>query len=88
MILCGVESRDGIGNLEVVRDYIIEMFNDKYIEDVVVLTGVLSQMNLIIEKIYDIDDDSDLKRDYWIMRKHILAWLEEKYTKPQVDNQE
>ena len=66
------------------------MHNDKYIEDMVVMTGVISQINLIIEKFYDIDDDSYLKREHWILRKHILAWLEEKNTKPKVDvdNQE
>ena len=85
VILSGVENHNGIGNLEVVRDYMIEMYNAKYIEDMVVMTGVLSQINLIIEKVYDFDDDSDLKRKYWILRKHILAWLEEKNTKPKVD---
>ena len=71
VILCGVKNYNGIGTLEV-RDYMIEMYNDEYIEeDMVVMTGVLSQINLIIEKFYDIDDDSDLKREYWILRKHI-----------------
>ena len=90
LILCGVENYNGIGNLEVVRYYMIEMYNDKYTEDLVVMTGVLAQINLIIAKFYDIDNVSDLKREYSTLGKHILAWLEEKNTKPKVyvDNQE
>ena len=32
VILCGVENYNGIGNLEVVRDYLIEMYNDKILK--------------------------------------------------------
>ena len=85
VILCVAENFNGVESLEVVRDYMIEMYNDEYIENMIVMTGVLSQINLIIETIYDIDDDSDFKRKYWILRKHILAWLEENNTKPKVN---
>ena len=90
VILCGVENCNAIGNLELVRDYMIELYNDKYIEDMVIMSGLMSQINLIIEKYYDIDGDSDLKREDRILRIHILAWLEEKKTKPKedIDNQE
>ena len=63
MILCGLKIYNGIGTPEVVREYMIEMCNDEYIEDMVLMPGVLSQINLIKENFYDIDDDSDLKRE-------------------------
>ena len=67
VILCGLKNYNGIESLEVVRDFLIEMHNDEYIEEMIVMTGVFSQTNLIIEKFCDIDDDSDLRREYWIL---------------------
>ena len=48
MILCSIEKHCGIGNLENSRDYLIGTFNEKYIEEMVSMLGVLSQTNLII----------------------------------------
>ena len=86
MISCSIERHVGIGNLENIRNYMIGMYNDEIVEDMVVMSGSFSQINLIIEKFYDIDDKSDLKREYWILRQHIIAWLMEKNRKPGVDN--
>ena len=88
MILYSIEKHVGTRNVEDIRNFMIAMFNDKFIEDKVVMTGLLSQINLIVEKFYDKDDDSDLKREYWILRQHIIARLMEKNTKPEVDNDE
>ena len=54
----------------------IRMYNDKYIEAMVVMTGLLSQINLIVEKYY-IDNDNNLKTEDWVLRQHMLAWLME-----------
>ena len=67
MILFGIEKHVGIGNLEDVREYMIGMYNDKYIEDMVEMSSILKQINLIIVKFYDVDVDGDLKREYWIL---------------------
>ena len=50
MILCSIEKYVGIGNLEDIRDYKIGMYNDKYIEEMVSMLRVLSQINLIIDR--------------------------------------
>ena len=86
MIICDLGKNVDFSNLENIRDYLIGTYNDKSNEDMVMFTGVLSQINLIIEKIFDVDDNSDLKKEYSILRKHILSWLEEKNTKPEADN--
>ena len=47
MILCNIEKQVGIGNLEDLRDYMIRMYNDEYIEEMVTMLSILSQINLI-----------------------------------------
>ena len=87
MILRGTEKHIGIGNLEDVRDYMIGMYDVKYIEEMVSLLAVLSQINLIIDRFY-LDKESDIKQLYRDLRKRILAWLKENNTKTAVDNDE
>ena len=87
MILCDIQKIAGVSDLEAVRDFMIGMFINKYIEEMIAMLGVLKQTNIIIEKAYE-DDESDLKKVFWILRKHILAWLQEKITKPETDNDE
>ena len=87
MILCSVEKSFGIGNLEDIRDYMIGMYNEIYIEEMVDMSTILSQINLIIEKFY-LDNESDIKKQYSNLRKHVLAWLEESNTKPENDDQQ
>ena len=48
-ILCSIEKHVGIGNLEDVRDCMIEMYNKKYIEEMVAMLVIISQINLIME---------------------------------------
>ena len=62
----------------------IGMYNDKYIEDMVVMTRLLSQIRLIVEKYY-IDNDNNLKNEYWVLRQHMLAWLKENKKKHEDD---
>ena len=52
IILCDIEKHAGIGNLEDVRDYMITVFNDEYIEDMVSMFAVFSQINLIIARLF------------------------------------
>jgi len=85
MILCSIEKHVGVGNLEDIRDYMIGMYNDKYIEEMVSMLAILSQINLIIERFY-LDNESEIKKQYCNLRKYILAWLEVSNTKPEVDN--
>ena len=43
MILCGIEKHFGMGTLEDVRDYLIGMYNVKYIEEMVSMLAILSK---------------------------------------------
>ena len=84
MILCNIQYQIAVENLENIRNFMIRMYNDKFIEEMVVMTGILSQRNLIVEKFY-IDNDNNLKNEYWILRQHILAWLMENKKKLEDD---
>ena len=87
MILCSNEKHLDIGTLENLRDYILGMYNDKYIEEMVSMLAILSQTNLIIDRFY-LDNESDIKKHYCTLRKRILAWLQESNTEPQLDDGE
>ena len=87
MILRSVEKSVGIGILEDIRDYMIGKYNEKYIEEMVAMSTILSQINNIIENLY-LDNESDNKKQYNNLRKLILAWLEESNTKPDIDDQQ
>ena len=87
LVLFGGEKHIGIGNLEDARDYMIGMYDGKYIEEMVSMTRVLSQIILIIDRFY-LDKESDIKQLYRDLRKRILAWLKENNTMPEVDNDE
>ena len=69
-----MEENDGI--LEAIYEYIKGMYNDKYIEDMVVINGVLSQIGFIIEKFHD-DEDNDKSKKY-ILRGQRNARYHEK----------
>ena len=86
-ILFSIEKDAGIGILEDIRDFTIRMYNDKYIEEMVSMLAILSQVNLILDRFY-LDNEGDIKKQYCTLRKHILAWLQESNTKPEVDNYE
>ena len=61
MIICSIEKSVGIGNLEDTRDYMIGMYIEKYIEEMIVMSAILSQINLTIEKFY-LDKESDIEK--------------------------
>ena len=86
-ILCIVEKSVGIGTLEDIRNYVIVMYNEKFIEELVAMSAIFSQINLKMENFY-LDRESDNKKQIWFLRKRILAWLEESNTKPETDDQQ
>ena len=51
MIISSIEKYAGIGNLEDLRDYMIGMYNENHIEEMVSMLSILFQINLIIEQI-------------------------------------
>ena len=87
MILCSIEKLVGVGDLEDLRDYVIGMYNDKYIEEVIAVTSILSQINLIIERFY-LYNESDTKKQICTLRNCKSAWLEVSNTKPENDDQQ
>ena len=81
MILRNIEKHVDNGNLEDIRGYMLGMYNEKYIEEMVAMLAILSQINLILEIFYFRQQNFDL-------RKCLLAWLEVSNTKPEVDTQQ
>ena len=61
MILCDTEKHAGIGNLDDIRDYTTAVYNDKYIEDMVSMLAVFSQINLIRDR-FHLDNESDIEK--------------------------
>ena len=74
VILSDIGKYACIGNSEVVRDYVLSEYEDKYIEDMVALNKIPSQFNNIIDKFYFHKED-DIKNEYHFLRKRILTWL-------------
>ena len=87
MILCSIQKHVGIGNLEHIHDYMKGMYIDNYIEEMVIIFAIPSQINLLLDRFY-LDEESDIKKHYYTLKKHILAWLQERNTKTEVDNDE
>ena len=86
MILCSIEKHGGIGYLEDLRNYMIGMYNDKYIEEMVAILAILSQINLILER-FHLDNESDFRKQYCELRKRILNFLHECIAKPEINGQ-
>ena len=87
MILCDIEKHTIVECLEDIRYYMLTLYNDKYIEDMVNMRAAFSQINLIIDNFY-LDNESNIKKQYYTLRKRILAWLQERNTETEVDNDE
>ena len=52
LILCNTASHIGVGSLEDLREYMFKMYDGRYIEELMSMLAVLSQINLIIEKFF------------------------------------
>ena len=87
IILNDIEKHISVGTLENIRNFMLENYNDKYIEDMISMSAIFSQINLIIDKLYS-DTECDNKKLYYDLRKRILDWLDENNSKLEVDDQE
>ena len=85
MILRSIDKHEGLEFLEDLRYYIIWKSNNKYDEEMGNVLCILSQINLITEKIYLIKECA-FDPLYHDLRKHILTWLKENNTKLEVGN--
>ena len=87
LILCNTSKYIGIGNLEDLLEYIINMYDGKYVEDLMTILGIVYQINIIIDKFY-LDNESDINQLYRDLRKRILVWLKEHNTNSKDDDDE
>ena len=87
MLLCNMEKNVGIGNLEDVRDSMMGMYNEKYIEQMMAMLAILSQINPIKDRFY-LDNESDIEKQFCNLRKRILAWLDVCNAKPEISDQQ
>ena len=76
-----------VGNLEDVRDNVLSEPKDKYIEEMLALNKIFSQINNKIDNFY-FDKEDDIKNEYQYLRKYILAWLRVTKVKNDNDNDE
>ena len=74
VILSDIGKYACIGKLEDVRDYVLSDYKNKYVEDMVALNKILSQINIIIDKFYS-DKEDNVKSENQYLRNFILAWL-------------
>ena len=63
-------------DLEKIRDYILDGYNIKNEEELISLSTILHQINLIIDRFY-LPNDYDITNCYFDLRRDILVWLEE-----------
>ena len=63
VILSDIGKNACIGNLEDVRNYVLSENKNKYIEDIVTLNKILSQINNKKDKFY-FDKEADIKSEY------------------------
>ena len=63
------------------------MYIYEYIEEMVTMLSILSEINLIIDSFY-LDNESDIKKQNCDLRKLILTWLEVCNAKPDIDNEQ
>ena len=85
MIFCSIEKHAGIRISENVGDSMVGMYNEKYIEEMVAMLSIFSQINPIIKK-FCLDNESDIKNQYCSSRKRIIAWLELRNRELEVDD--
>ena len=65
VILSDIGKYACIGKLEAVRDYVLSEYKKKYIEDMVAVKKIISQINNLIDKFYfDKEDDTKSEDQY------------------------
>ena len=63
------------------------MYNGKYKDEMFAILSILSQINLIIDRLF-LDSDSENKKLYCKLSKRFLTWLEIYVAEPEVDDKE
>ena len=81
-----VENIIGSSDLENIHKYLLEKGESDFIEDRLALSKVLSQINSMIENVYQFPEE-EIKIENVQLRKLIIVWLIECNTKADVDNQ-
>ena len=77
MILRSIDEHEGLEILEDLRYYIIWKYINRYDDMMVNALAILSQSNLITEKLY-FNKKCAFNLLYHDLRKHFLTWLNEK----------
>ena len=83
VILSDIGKYACIGNLQDVRDYVSSDYKNKYIEHMVAMNNIISQINIIIDKFY-YDKEDNIKSKNQYLRNCIIDWL--RVTKVENDN--
>ena len=83
-IFRNIAKHDVVELLENVRYYMIWMYIDQYVEEKEDMLLILSQFNLMVEDIY-LNKECSFNPLHHDLRKHILTWFKESFTKPEVD---
>ena len=73
-----IDKHTVIENFENVRDYVVQTTNDKSFENNMIMLDILSEIFLIIEKLY-IDEKRGIKKECETSRKFFLNWLDYLY---------
>ena len=63
------------------------MYNQKYINELVAMLAILSQINLKTDRFF-LNNDSDIEKHYSTLRKRIIAWFVVCNAKPEIDDQQ
>ena len=85
MILYNIEEGDSMSDLEKLRNYILDDYNNKNEEELASLLNILLQINLIIDRFY-LPKNNNITNCYHHLRKDKLTWLEECKSKKKTIN--
>ena len=75
----------GISNLENNHIYLLQIGKSDFIEDKVALSNMLSQINSMVENLYQFVEE-DINKEYVQWRNLYLVWLIGCSTEPEIDD--
>ena len=87
MILYNIENIDSTECLENMRGYFFDDYFKRSDEELVVIKSILSQINLITNIFYLLDDYC-ITDYYYDLRERLLDWLKACHTKLEIDEQQ
>ena len=76
MIFYIIEKRDSIEDLDNVRDYFLDCYNDENNEELLAILPISYQISLIIDRFY-VPNDYIITDLYQELRECILNWLKD-----------